>query len=34
MTGMQMTLFENKISQPLAARLRPESLENYAGQKH
>ena len=34
MTGMQMTLFENRISQPLAARLRPESLENYAGQKH
>lgn len=30
----QMTLFENNISQPLAARLRPQTLESYVGQSH
>ncbi|MDD2958500.1 MAG: replication-associated recombination protein A [Lachnospiraceae bacterium] len=30
----QMTLFENTVPQPLAARLRPETLEEYAGQTH
>lgn len=30
----QMTLFENEISRPLAARLRPQSLEEFAGQRH
>ena len=30
----QMTLFENAIPQPLAARLRPQSLDEYAGQAH
>lgn len=29
-----MTLFENSIPQPLAARLRPQTLEEYAGQSH
>lgn len=30
----QMSIFENKISQPLAARLRPRTLEEYVGQTH
>lgn len=30
----QMTLFENSVPQPLAARLRPLSLEEYVGQTH
>jgi len=30
----QMTLFENDIPQPLAARLRPQTLEAYTGQTH
>ncbi len=30
----QETFFENEISQPLAARLRPRTLEEYCGQKH
>lgn len=30
----QLTLFEKQVSQPLAARLRPESLEEYVGQTH
>ena len=30
----QGTLFENALSQPLAARLRPRTLEEYCGQKH
>lgn len=30
----QMTLFDNSIPQPLAARLRPRTLEEYAGQSH
>lgn len=30
----QMTLFENKISRPLAARLRPQDLKEFAGQRH
>lgn len=30
----QMTLFENSIPQPLAARLRPRTLEEYVGQSH
>ena len=30
----QMTFFENQIAQPLAARLRPETLDEFAGQKH
>ena len=30
----QMSIFENKISQPLAARLRPRNLEEYVGQAH
>ena len=30
----QMSLFNNMIPQPLAARLRPKSLEEFAGQKH
>lgn len=35
MTGMeQMTLFDREMPQPLAARLRPRSLEEYAGQTH
>ena len=35
MTNMeQMTLFDREMPQPLAARLRPRSLEEYAGQTH
>lgn len=30
----QMTLFDREMPQPLAARLRPQSLEEYAGQTH
>ena len=30
----QRTLFENEAAQPLAARLRPQTLDNYCGQKH
>ena len=30
----QMTLFDREIPQPLAARLRPEKLEEYVGQTH
>ena len=30
----QMSLFNNMVPQPLAARLRPKSLEELAGQKH
>lgn len=30
----QMTLFDREIPQPLAARLRPETLEEYVGQPH
>ncbi|MDE7478810.1 MAG: AAA family ATPase, partial [Lachnospiraceae bacterium] len=30
----QMTLFDREIPQPLAARLRPQNLEEYAGQTH
>lgn len=30
----QMSLFENTIPEPLAARLRPQNLEEYAGQTH
>ncbi len=30
----QYTLFENNVPQPLAARLRPQSLEEYVGQSH
>ncbi len=30
----QMTLFDNSMSQPLAARLRPQSLDEYIGQTH
>ncbi len=30
----QMSLFEKRIPQPLADRLRPETLEEYAGQTH
>lgn len=30
----QYTLFENNVPQPLAARLRPQSLEEYVGQRH
>lgn len=29
-----MSLFENTLSQPLAARLRPKTLEEYVGQTH
>lgn len=29
-----MSIFESKISQPLAERLRPETLEGYVGQTH
>ena len=31
---IQGTLFEDAASQPLAARLRPRTLEEYCGQKH
>ena len=30
----QRTLFENDGLQPLAARLRPQTLEEFVGQKH
>lgn len=30
----QMSLFDNSIPEPLAARLRPESLDEYVGQEH
>lgn len=30
----QMTLFDREMPQPLAARLRPQSLDEYAGQMH
>lgn len=30
----QTTMFDNRTEQPLASRLRPESLEEFAGQKH
>ena len=30
----QMTLFDREMPQPLAARLRPQSLDEYAGQTH
>ncbi len=30
----QGTLFESPLSQPLAARLRPQTLDEYCGQKH
>lgn len=30
----QMTLFENNMPQPLAARLRPQTLDEYVGQTH
>lgn len=30
----QYSLFENSVPQPLAARLRPESLDEYVGQRH
>ncbi len=30
----QMTLFDNMIPQPLAAKMRPRTLEEYVGQKH
>ena len=30
----QETFFDNPKSQPLAARLRPQTLDEYCGQKH
>ena len=30
----QMTLFENQVMQPLAARMRPRDLDEYVGQDH
>ena len=30
----QQTFFDNPVSQPLAARLRPQTLDEYCGQKH
>lgn len=30
----QRTFFESEMSQPLAARLRPQTIEEYVGQKH
>lgn len=30
----QMTLFENSVPQPLAARMRPRDLDEYVGQSH
>ncbi|MGI6205936.1 MAG: replication-associated recombination protein A [Anaerovoracaceae bacterium] len=30
----QLTFFENDVSQPLADRMRPESLDEFAGQQH
>ena len=34
MNRMQRSLFEGQAPDPLASRLRPETLEQYAGQKH
>ena len=31
---MQSTFFEQAVPQPLAARLRPRDLDEFAGQKH
>ena len=30
----QVSLFETKVSQPLAARVRPRTLEEFVGQTH
>lgn len=30
----QMSLFEHTVPEPLAARLRPQNLEEYVGQTH
>ena len=30
----QLTLFDGMTNQPLAARLRPQTLEEFAGQTH
>ena len=30
----QVTFFENEIARPLADRMRPRDLTEYAGQKH
>ena len=30
----QITLFDDKIKRPLADRLRPKTLDDFAGQKH
>lgn len=30
----QTSLFQNQIQEPLASRLRPQTLEDYVGQKH
>ena len=30
----QMTLFDQVVSQPLAARLRPRDLDEFVGQTH
>ena len=30
----QLSLFDNEIQQPLASRLRPQTLDEYAGQQH
>ena len=30
----QRTFFESEMNQPLAARLRPQTIEEYVGQKH
>ena len=30
----QMSFFENSMSQPLAARVRPRTLDEFVGQKH
>ena len=30
----QRSLFDDDLSQPLAARLRPETLEEFVGQRH
>ena len=30
----QQTLFDQDLAQPLAARLRPRTLDEYAGQEH
>ena len=34
LTMEQVTFFENNVPQPLAARLRPDDLDGYAGQQH